>query len=313
VIPITVYPPAPFTYSGDNITASRFANTPDLIARALQDLGAGRYIGNLLLPSRVATTSGSIGYEVTGESIFAVDAPTVVAPGSEYQLTTVGTGTIANATVAKSGQDTIITDEAISRLNYAAIVRALTKLVNSQKLFIDSAVIAAVASAVTATAAATAKWDGTGSTPTILKDILKAQAAIRNLNLGYEANLLLVGDNVAPYLMTDATLLAAMAREDRSNPVYTGRFPAVAGLEIMTVPASSLPGGVDTAAWLIDRGSLGFILTENLGGGYQSAGDLVETKSYREEGSDGVRVRVRSNFKAVVTDPGAGYKITTVL
>jgi hypothetical protein len=79
------------------------------------------------------------------------------------------------------------------------------------------------------------------------------------------------------------------------------------------VPAANLPGGVNTSAFLIDRGRAGFILTENLGGEYQSAGDLTEMKSWREQGTDGVRVRVRSVFKAVVTDPGAIYKITTVV
>ena len=41
-------------------------------------------------------------------------------------------------------------------------------------------------------------------------------------------------------------------------------------------------------------------------------GDLTEIKSWREDGTDGVRVRVRSVFKPVVTDPGAIYKLTAV-
>lgn len=307
---MTSYPPAPFTVSGDTISASRFANDPQLIARGLAEFGAGRYVGNLLLPARVQTDTGSIGYELSGETIFAGSAPGIVAPGAEYQLTTVGDGTAATATVAKQGQGTVITDEAISRLKYAAIQKAFGKLVNSQKLLIDSSIIAAIASAVTATAAATAVWN-TGS-PKILLDVLNAAAAIRNTGLGYNPNLLLIADTIWPYLSTDPTIVGSMAREDKSNPIYTGRFEVFAGLEVMPVPASSLPGGVDTVAWVLDRNALGFVLTENIGGGYLAAGDLVESKSYREEKSDGVRVQVRSNFKAVITDPGAAFKITGV-
>lgn len=308
-----VYPPASNTISGDNITASRFANSPPLLARAMRDLASYRYIGGLLLPQRITTTSGSINFELTGEAITADATPTQVSPGSEYQITTAGLGTVDTASVGKWGQDSIITDEAISRLQFAAINKVLTKLVNSAKILIDTAVVSAVNSAITATTSAAAKWDGSGSTPTILRDILKAVSAIRATGLGYNPDLLLVADEALPYLASDATIATAMAREDRSNPIYTGRFPVLAGLEVMAVPSANLPGGVTTSAFVLDRNQLGFILTENIGGGYLSAGDLVETKSYREEGSDGVRVRARSVFKAVVTDPLAAYKITTVL
>jgi hypothetical protein len=305
-----LFPPAANTISGDNITASRFANSTPLLARALQDLAQQRYVGSLLLPNRVVTTSGSINYEEVGEGITAADAPVQVAPGAEYQLTQTANGTAATAAVAKYGEDTIITDEAISRYNFGALSKSLMKINNSMRILIDAAVCAAIAAAATYTTGAGAVWN-TG-TPKILLDILKAQSAMRALNLGYEADTLLIPDAVWPFLATDAALAAAMAREDKSNPVYTGRFPVLAGLEIIPVPAANLPGGAATAAFLLDRGQAGFILTENLGGGYQSAGDLTEMKSYREEGSDGVRVRVRSVFKPVITDVGAIYKITAV-
>jgi hypothetical protein len=258
----------------------------------------------------VVTTSGSINYEEVGEGITAADAPVQVAPGAEYQLTQTANGTVATAAVAKYGEDTIITDEAISRYNFGALNKSLLKINNSMRILIDSAVTAAISAAATYTTGAGAVWN-TG-TPKILLDILKAQSAMRALNLGYEADVLLVPDAVWPFLAADATISAAMAREDRTNPIYTGRFPVLAGLEVIPVPTANLPGGLATTAFLLDRGQAGFILTENLGGNYVSAGDLTEMKSYREEGADGVRVRVRSVFKPVITDPGAIYKITAV-
>lgn len=305
-----LYPPANNTISGDLVTANRFANQPPLLARALQDLASKRYIGNLLIPNRVSTTSGSINYESIGEGITAADAPVQVAPGAEYQLTTSANGTIETATVAKYGEDSIITDEAVSRFNFAAINKTLLKISNSTKILIDTAVVTAVNTAATYTGAAAAVW--TAGTPAILRDILKAKAAMASLNLGYEANALLIDELVWAYLASDPTIAAAMAREDKSNPIYTGRFSVLAGLEIIPVPAANLPGGVNTSAFLLDRGRVGFILTESLGGNYQSAGDLLEMKSWRTDETDGVRVRVRAVFRAVVTDPGAIYKITAV-
>ena len=308
-----LYPPAFNTISGDNITASRFANSTPLLARALQTLAQRRYIGNLLVPNRVPTTSGAINYEVVGEGIFANDAPVQVAPGAEYQLTGSVNGTAATASVGKYGEDSVITDEAVSRYNFSALNKTLLKINNSTKLLIDGAVLAAVATAATYTAPAGSKWDGTGTAPKILLDLLKAQAEMTSLNLGYSANCLILDERVWAYLASDTVIATAMAREDKSNPIYTGNFPVIAGLEVIPVPAANLPGGVNTSAFLLDRAQCGFILTENLGGGYASAGDLTEMKSWRDDGTDGVRIRVRCNFKVVITDPGAIYKITTVV
>jgi hypothetical protein len=313
VIPIpNIFPPAPNTISGDNVTASRLANSPRLLARAMREFSSFRYIGGLLLPARVQTDSGSINYEEVGEAITASDTPTQVAPGSEYQLTQTANGTIATAAVAKWGQDTILTDEAISRLQFAAVAKSLNKLVNSAKLLIDSAVVSAVNTSISSNTQAKIGDAWTGAAPKILLDVMTAAAAVRNRGLGYEANVLLVSDTAFPYLAADPTIAAAMAREDRSNPVYTGRFPVIAGLEVLSVPAANLPGGAATAAFVLDRNALGFILTENIGGGYMSGGDLVETKSWRTEDTDGVRIRARSIFKAVITDPLAVQRITAV-
>lgn len=308
-----LYPVAPNTISGDNITASRFQNSTPLLARALRDLADLRYIGNLLLPNRVSTTSGSINWESPGEGITAADAPELVAPGAEYRLTTTANGAVNTSAVAKYGEDTVITDEAVSRFNFAALNKSILKMNNSAKLLIDAAVISAISAAATYTAGAFAKWDGSGVTPTILKDILKAKAAMKSLNLGYMPNTLLIDEFAWVNLATDAAIANAMAREDKSNPIYTGKFEVLAGLEVIPVPALNLPGGVNTSAFVIDRGQAGFILTESLGGGYLSAGDLTEFKSWRTEETDGVRARIRANFKAVITDPGAIYKITTIV
>lgn len=306
------YPPGTVTINGTNLTASYFLSQPTFVARRLRTLADLRYVGNNLLRGRAATDGGAVGYEVAGEGIFADAAPEIVAPGAEYSLTTTGAGTPAVAKVAKWGKDSIVTDEDIKRRNMDPVSRGLNKLANSAGLVVDQACGAAIASAVTNNTAAVQKWDGSGTAPKILLDIMKAQASMAGLNLGYQADTLLVDDTTWAYLAADNGLSQLMARETLSNPVYTGRFSALAGVDVVHVPAANMPGGDGTAAWLLDTQSLGFIATEDLGGGYQSAGDLVESKVIRQDENDAWRLRARVNFAAAVTDPGAGYKITGV-
>lgn len=306
---MSTYPPAPATLSDPNVSASRFLQSPMFVARRLQTLGDLRYRGTDLLKGRQDTTGGAVGYE-TVEGIFTDAAPEVVAPGSEYTMTTIGDGPSGLARVVKSGKDTLVTDEAIKRRNMDPVTKALLKLANSQGSAIDASIVSLIATAVTAAAAASALWSGT--TATVLRDILKAAAAVRALNLGYEPNALLIDDMTWAYLASDPTIAAAMGREDRMNPIYSGKYDIIAGLEIIPTPAANLPGGVGTNAWVLDTNQLGFIATEDLGGGYQQAGDLVQSKVMRVDENDAWRLRTRANFAPVVTDPGAGFRISGV-
>jgi hypothetical protein len=306
------FPPLPASLSGNTLTIDRYLAEPEFVARKLQTLVDLRYVGTDVLTGRVETSGGAAGWEsVTG--VFADRTPKAVAPGAEYPLTTVGLGTPNLVKVTKWGEDTIITDEDIERRKIDAVNRGMLFLANSVGQLIDQAVMAAVYAAITNTAAAAQKWDGSGTTPFILRDIMKAKASIRSLNLGYNPNALLIDDLAWANTATDPVVQAAMAREDRSNPIYSGKFDVIAGCEVIPVPTANLPGGVGTNAFVVDRNRLGFIAYERLAGGnYASAGDLIEAKSWRPEDIDGWRVRARANFAPAVTDPGAGFRISTI-
>jgi hypothetical protein len=307
---MAVYPPAPLSLSGSNLTASYFLSQPSFVARRLREMADLRYVGNNLLRGRANAVGGAVGYEVAGEGIFADAAPEIVAPGAEYSLTTTGAGTPAVAKVAKWGKDSLVTDEDVARRNMDSVGRGLVKLGNSAGLVIDQACGAAIASAVTANGAAGSNWNAANTT--ILQVIMLAQASIQGQNLGYIPDTLLVSDTVWAYIASNPALANLLARENLNNPVYTGRFQNLAGLDVVHVPAANMPGADGTKAWVLDTVSLGFIATEDLGGGYLSAGDLVESKTMRVDQNDAWRIRARVNFAAAVTDPLAGYAITGV-
>ncbi|QFG13442.1 major head protein [Gordonia phage Powerball] len=301
------YPPAAPTLSGDALTIDRFLKDPTLVARRLRTLAEQRFIADVLLSARLTTDSGSVLYE-TGESIYSDRAPEAVAPGSEYPLTTVGTGEAQLAKTVKWGRDVEITDESISRQKIDPVNRALTKLVNNTVKTIDSVALAAIASTVTQATAASASW--ANGTPNILRDVLRATANLRALNEGFEPDTLVVDDLTWANIMSDEKLAALIARESKDGPVYTGNFPVIAGLRVL--PTSNLP--TPGTALVVDTTQLGGMADENLGGpGYVSAeGVGIQAKTIRKDDEDKWRVRARRVTVPIVLEPRAAWKITGV-
>jgi hypothetical protein len=303
------YPPIPPTISGDVETINRFLQSPQVYSRYLRTVIQQRFIGDVLLSGRDAPVGGAIIFEVA-ESIYTDKAVEAVSPGGEYPLTTVPTGTVQVAKTVKWGQDSIVSDEAISRMRFSPVQRGTLKLGNTLVKQVDTVCLALIASAVTQTFAATASWSST-TTARILYDVLKAKATILTLNQGYSPDTLVVDDLTYAQVAADPTVVNAARREDPSNPIYTGveGFPVLGGLRVLPTP--NLPSG-GGSAWVLDSSMLGGIANESLGGGYTSAGDGVESKVMRDDLTDQYRLRARRVFVPYVQEPLAGLKITGI-
>ena len=301
------YPPAAPTIAGDIVTINRFLNSPTLVARRLRTILEQRYIADALLTGRYTVSGGAIQYE-TGESIFTDDDPKAVAPGAEYPLTPAGTGVASIAKTVKWGQDSIVTDEAISRQNFQPVDRALTKLANRNIKYVDSVALSAIASTVTQTAAANAAWNASSvSAKNILLDVAAAKANIRSLNQGYEPDTVVVSDLAWAYAFAAFTADGLLPREG-GNPVSTGTFPVLDGMRWLVTPNLPTPG----TALILDSTQLGGMADEDLGGtGYASAGGVgVQVKTIRNDDADQWRLRARRVTVPVVIEPGAAYKVT---
>lgn len=302
------YPPVAPTIAGDYITVSRFLNNTPLVARRLRTLAEQRFVATSILTGRTTTSSGSLQYETT-EGIYADRAVEVIAPGSEYPLTTLTSGPIQQVSTQKWGQDSDFTDEAVSRYNMPVVSKGMVKLINTAAKNIDGLCLSLIASVVTQTqgTAGTGNWTGATGV-TILRDIMNAKAALMSLNQGYDPNVLLVNDTTWAAIASDATLINTLRRETAQNVVYTGQMTNVAGVTILPTPNLPAAGG-----WLLDSSMLGGIVTESLGGGYVSAGELLESKSIREDKKDQWRVRVRATFAPYVIEPNAAIKINNAI
>jgi len=305
------YPPVAPSLSGDVFTISRFLNSPTLVARRLRTLAEQRFISDVLLSGRIATTSGSVLYE-TSETIYSDRAPLSVAPGAEYPLTPISTGAASLAKTVKWGNDAEVTDEAIARQLFNPVDKALTKLVNQTVKTVDGVAMAAIHSAVTQNTAAIATWT-TGS-PSILRDIARARGKIDALNQGYDPDYLIVDDATYANLISDTAVATLLRRENGANPVYTGSFPVIDGLTVLRSPSMTSAGTSSAYALVVDSKALGSMVDENLGGpGYVSSDGVgIQAKTIREDETDKWRIRCRRVTVPIVQEPAAAWKITGV-
>lgn len=295
------YPAGPPTFSGDSATINRFLADPTLVAKRVNELASQRFVSDFLLTDRQDVSGGAIVFE-QDDPFYTDRAPQAVSPGAEYPLAGVGSGVPQAVRVTKWGQDVPITDEKIKRSNFSPVEKAFNVIVNQLVKTIDSLSLSLIASQVTATQAAPTPW---ATSTQILRDIMLAKSKVIGLNKGYDPNVIVVDDGTWAILASDDKLSTLMAREDKGNAVYTGEFRTIAGLTILPTP--NLPAA---GAWIIDTNALGGIGDEKLGEGY--AGDIVETKSIRDDDNDQWRIRGRRVCVPYVNEPGAAIKITNV-
>lgn len=312
------FPPAAPTLSGDILSISRFLNNPPLVLRALRDIADQMFIADKILTGTIQTDSGSVIYE-QNESIFADRDPQPVAPMSEYPITSIGTGPALTANTVKWGNDAEISDEAISRQKYPVVARAFRKLANSHVQKIDSVALSAVNSAVTQNTDALQPWSGSGTAPSILRDLMRAQANIINLKQGYMPNAVLLSLTTFANVVSDPTLQLLLPREVsgvNTAPVAQGLdstyMRRIGGFTFITSP--NLP--TTNTAILLDTTVFGSFVDETLPApGYVSGPDdanRLQVMTYRPEGIDGYRIRARRTVVPIVQEPAAAWKINGV-
>lgn len=296
--------------TGDSLAISRFLASPTAIQRRLRDYKDLRFVADQVLTGRYRSQGGAVLYEMT-EPFITDRTVEAVSAGSEYPYANNPTGTAAVAAIAKWGQKVLLTDEEIARNAYggAAVDRTLRKVVNSIIKQVDTIAMSAVAAAITATAGALVSWE-TVATAKPLTDILLAISKIRELNLGYEPDTLLLSDKAYVYFMVNDAVAQLRKREASENPVYTGEIEQVAGLKILVTPNLSAA----TVATVLDSKALGGMADEMDGApGYSIADLAVQVKSIRKESQDAWDLQGRRKTVPFVQEPGAGYEITGVV
>lgn len=301
------YPAAPATLSGVLLTIHNMLQSPTLIRRRLQTLGDIRFAADQILTGRYRSSGGA----VLGEQstpLFTNRAVESVAPGAEYPFANVTEGTPTLQAVKKWGQAVELTDERIKRYVNGGdeVDRVFRLVINSVVKKIDALAIAAVASNVTATQAATAAWDS--GTATILRDIERARAAVEDLEMGFRVDTILLTATKYADMVTDEKISALWRRETNSNPVYGAEVESFAGLRVVKTSASNLP---TSDVWLADSTQLGGMADEvEVDPGYTVADQAVQIQSERIPRRDKWDLWGRRITVPVVNEPGAAIRIT---
>lgn len=307
------YPAPPATVGADLTTLEihQLLRTPTMIRKRLADILNGKFIADFLLQGRFVAQGGAILYE-TGEEIFPSDSPEAVQPGGEYPLTPLTSGELAAARTVKWGQDTIITDESIARLNIDAVNRALAKLGNGNVKHVDSVALGVITSKVTQSLSVDASTGDvkTGAWATddaIIEGVLGVKAAVDELNPALGINLDTIALKPTAFAKVAGKLLAGgLLPRESNNAVLSGTLPFQAlGFTWVTSPYFTSSNPI-----MLDQAQLGGMADEDLRSPGYSKVDGLETKSIRLEETDGHRLRARRVTVPVVLEPKAAVKIT---
>jgi hypothetical protein len=299
-----IYPAAPPTISNDLVTISRFLANPTALRRRLRTFQDMRFVSDQVLTGRYVSSGGAVLYEQS-EPIETDRDVEQVAPGAEYPMANITTGTAAIAAVAKWGQAVPVTDEEVKRNVYGGQVidRNLRKVVNTIIDQVDSVTMSAVLAACTTHVDAADGWNAQ-TTTNILRDILLAVRAITDLKMGYKPDTLLVDDLMYAYLMSDEKIQTARQRETSTNPVYTGQIDTVAGLVIIHSP------NAPANPYVLDATQLGGMADETgASPGYAVSDLAVEVKSIRKDETDSWKLQGRRLTVPVVQETGAAVYI----
>ncbi|MDI3331414.1 MAG: hypothetical protein QJR09_11905 [Micrococcus sp.] len=297
------YPAAPPNVSADltAVEIHHLMKTPTILRKRLADLLRNKFIADFVLAGRFQAVGGAILYE-TGEEIFPADAPEAIAPGGEYPLTALTSGELTAAKTVKWGQDSIVTDEAISRLLMDPVNRALLKLVNGMVRHVDSVALAVIGSKVTQTYASGA-WT---SAEAIIEGVLTAKATAEEDHAGENFDYSTVVLKPTQFAKVAAKLISSqLVPRESQNAVLTGVIPDYLGVTWTT--SSHVPFGDPL---LVDRDQLGGMADEKIASPGYTAQDGVEVKSIRNDEEDKYRLRARRVTVPVVLEPRAGLRLT---
>lgn len=301
------YPPAAPTLTGDLLSIHRLLQTPTQIQRRLQTIADLRFVADQVLTQRFRSAGGAVLYEVS-EPLTNTRTVESVAPGGEYPRDVTAEGAAALAAVSKWGEAIFLSDEKLKRSVYMGdeVDRNLRKVVATVVKHIDTVALAAFASAVTATQAATDDWVAT--TATILRDIELARADVEDLDFGYVPDSILLSREKYAYMVTDEKINQLRRRETTDNPVYGGQVETLAGLKVIKTSAARLPSN---DVWIYDSKQVGGMADEmEVDPGYTAAEMAIQVQTERKAGRDGWDLWGRRITVPVITEPGAAIRIT---
>jgi hypothetical protein len=214
-----MYPPGGPVVAGNLITVDSFLRNPSRVQRVVENLALNRFVADLIFANGDAQGGAVIYDQVTGSDLFTDRDVQAIEPGSEFPIVDVGEVSPKVAAVTKWGGAALITYETRRRDNRDVLNRDLTRLRNTIIRKVDTVAMAALAAAPVTTQVASGDWTTTGD---IIGDLETARSAIEDVDLGYEADTIIINPSQRIDVRKNAGLRAALPREAAAgNPVTT--------------------------------------------------------------------------------------------
>lgn len=256
------------------------ADKPRIVTRRLTDLTQGRFLGEVLLTGREQAPQGAVIVERNDAPVAAVDDPGEIAPGSEAEVVRLDGGTEVVVHTSDRFVAVEISHKAARRFPSTNANRAL-------QLVTNRLIIQHETRSLTAIKAASGSGDFTGHTTAVgdawavdknvAYSVFQAIEDMESRELGLSPTALVIDTSMAAIVLGNEKLAQAYAREDKSNPIYTGNYHEVAGLPVLVSNRLDSVCGIKAA--VVDTASLGGIATEEPLTG--EVLDVRERKVYR--------------------------------
>lgn len=274
------YPNITPSVSNGTLSLDVLSDKPRVVTRRLVDLTQNRFLGEVLLTGREQAPQGAIIVELNDAPVSTEDDPVEIATGSEAEIVRLGDGTEVVVHTSDRFIAVEISHKAARRFPSSNANRALRMVTNRLIIQHETRALAAIKAASGSgnftgqTTASEAAWTTTSN---IQYAVFKAIEAQESRERGLSPTALVVDTSVAPVVLGNEKLAAAYAREDKTNPVYTGNFHVVAGLPVLVSNRLNTVCGVKAA--VVDTDNLGGIATEVALNG--EVIDVRERKVYR--------------------------------
>lgn len=294
--PVTPYPVAAPTISGNAITLDLFLRTPARVTRVLTNLALQRFVADLIFGNGPQATGGAVMYDqLSDNDLFLLRDVQQIAPGGEYPILTDEAPIPKVAAVSKWGGRVFVTDEARDRNAFDVARRQLTKLMNTIVRKVDTVAIAALAASPTRTFVGS-DWTS-ASADTIIANLINAAGLVNNPDLGYVVDTVLLNPIQADELLMNKDFRAALQAASPTSILRDGTLGRMLNMDFYK--SNRVAAGT---AWIVQKGQIGGISDEV----------PMATKTYRQEDSDKTWIQGARRVVPYVTDPLAAVAVSGI-
>lgn len=257
------YPNITPSVSNGVLSFDRLAAAPGVVRRRLTDLTQSRFLGEVLLSGREQAPTGAVVVEREDGAVAVLDDPVEIGVGSEAEIVRIGDGTEVVVHTSDRFVAVEVSYKAARRFPSTTTNRALNLIANRLILQSETRALAEIKASSGSgnftgqTTDPNITWNTTNN---IAYPVFQAIEDMESRELGLSPTALVLDTSVAAIALGNEKVAAFYAREDKSNPIYTGNHPVIAGLPVLISNRLNSVAGIKAA--VVDTANLGGIATE---------------------------------------------------